>query len=328
MDKISVIVPVYNTAPYLRRCIESIQEQTFDNYELILIDDGSTDESGRICDEYVKVDYKIKVVHQKNKGVSVARNQGLKNVSGKYFMFLDSDDSLEKDTLQKCYERMESDNSDVVVFGWREIQNNKIVNLGVYGEGIIYDINQAIYDILKDRHIYGGGYPNKMWRTNSYMNEEIPMYNSELFYVEDMEWVIRMLMKTQKMSLLNEVFYNYHLRGDSASKNLELHEKRLVGYHDTLAQIVNDLKANEMVYKWFQGIQFSELVNSTLDAWIKKQKNVTRELYGRLRSKGKEILYHKQISKKVKFRYLFLMIISLCYKKIDVENRNEKTTRN
>lgn len=91
-QKISVIVPVYNVEKYLSRCIDSIISQTFSDFELILVDDGSTDSSGKICDEYGKKDGRVKVIHKRNGGLSSARNCGLENAKGNYICFVDSDD--------------------------------------------------------------------------------------------------------------------------------------------------------------------------------------------------------------------------------------------
>ena len=90
---ISVIIPVYNVEKYLHRCLDSVIEQTYKNLEVILIDDGSTDHSGEICDDYAAKDVRIHVIHQENQGVSAARNKGLDNVKGEYITFVDSDDS-------------------------------------------------------------------------------------------------------------------------------------------------------------------------------------------------------------------------------------------
>ena len=100
---ISVIVPVYNVKQYLRRCVDSILKQTYENIEIVLIDDGSTDESGAICDRYAQKDVRVKVIHKENGGVSSARNEGLKYIKGKYVNFLDSDDKLSENTLEEVY---------------------------------------------------------------------------------------------------------------------------------------------------------------------------------------------------------------------------------
>ena len=92
MAQVSIIVPVYQIEKYIRKCIESIQSQTFSDFELILVDDGSKDASASICDEYAKKDNRIKVIHKKNEGVASARNEGIKLSKGKYVCFIDGDD--------------------------------------------------------------------------------------------------------------------------------------------------------------------------------------------------------------------------------------------
>ena len=106
MEKISIIVPVYNVCLYLDNAIKCLLEQTYKNIEIILIDDGSTDGSDKICDKYLKLDKRIKVVHQKNSGVSVARNKGLEVATGKYIGFLDSDDTISLNMFEILYNNM------------------------------------------------------------------------------------------------------------------------------------------------------------------------------------------------------------------------------
>ena len=309
-ELISVIVPVFNTAPYLKRCIESILMQSYQNFELLLIDDGSTDESGAICDYFARQNQCVKVFHQYNSGVCAARNMGLKKMVGTYFMFLDSDDTLDTNALELCHDRIVKDNSDVVVFGWRQIKNDQIIETGIYGDGKINDSVQVVREILSDRHIYGGGYPKKMWRTAPFIDnsQAVPRFNPKLFYVEDMEWVIRMMLIAKNISLLNEIFYNYYLRDDSASRSKEAQECRLVGYHDTMEEIVNDLFEVPDVHVWFRGVYYSELINSTLDAVIKRQTNVVKVLIERLKREKKAIMCHLGVSRVCKFRCMVLMI--------------------
>lgn len=115
MPKLSVVVPVYNTEPYLPRCLESITGQSFSDFELILIDDGSTDKSPIICDNYSQQDSRVKVIHKKNEGVSVARNTGLKIAKGDYLTVVDSDDWLEKDMYQSMFQYINKHDADVVM---------------------------------------------------------------------------------------------------------------------------------------------------------------------------------------------------------------------
>ncbi len=113
---ISIIVPVYNVASYLKQCIDSILSQDFKEYEVLLIDDGSTDESGKICDAYAKVHDHIKVIHSKNEGAGPARNKGIEIATGKYIMFIDPDDWMEPHLLVDMYNQMEKGKADLLIW--------------------------------------------------------------------------------------------------------------------------------------------------------------------------------------------------------------------
>ncbi len=117
MPQISIIVPIYKVEKYLRRCLDSIINQTFTDWECILIDDGSPDNSGKICDEYAEQDERFMVIHQKNQGVSVARNMGLDTAKGEWITFVDSDDWVDEKYLALLYENAKQKNADVVITG-------------------------------------------------------------------------------------------------------------------------------------------------------------------------------------------------------------------
>ncbi len=113
--KISVIIPVYNVAGYVKECIESLLAQSFTDFEIIMVDDGSTDNSGDICDSYALIDNRIRVIHRENEGPSIARNVGLDVANGEYICFVDSDDSVRSDYLEKLYSSITRKNADIVI---------------------------------------------------------------------------------------------------------------------------------------------------------------------------------------------------------------------
>ena len=121
---ISIIVPIYNMEKYLDKCIQSLVNQTYKNIEIILIDDGSTDRSGEMSNEWRKSDERIKVVHKDNAGLGLARNTGLENATGDYVLFLDADDFLDALTVQTVVERHNNSNVDSVFFGWKRYYNS------------------------------------------------------------------------------------------------------------------------------------------------------------------------------------------------------------
>ena len=116
---VSIIVPVYNTERFLNRCIDSVLAQTYSDWELLLVDDGSTDSSGSICDEYATQDSRIRVFHKENGGVSSARNLGLDYARGEWITFVDSDDYIAPDMIEKLYETQKRNNADITVCGYR-----------------------------------------------------------------------------------------------------------------------------------------------------------------------------------------------------------------
>ena len=125
--KISIIVPVYNVKNYLKRCVETLTQQTLKEIEIILVDDGSTDSSGKLCDTLAKKDSRIKVIHQKNQGLSEARNNGMKIATGDYIGFVDSVDKVALDMFEKLYNRSVITKADVVFCDYANVKNNKVV---------------------------------------------------------------------------------------------------------------------------------------------------------------------------------------------------------
>lgn len=143
MPEFSVIIPVYNVEKYLVRCIKSVMNQTYTNFELILVDDGSQDSSGKICDEYAKNNQQIKVIHQNNKGVSSARNIGIKSAIGKYIVFVDSDDMVERDYLSSMAQVDEE--VDLVICGIKQVTPSGSVCITTqYERKLLRDTNKEI----------------------------------------------------------------------------------------------------------------------------------------------------------------------------------------
>ena len=135
-ERISVIVPIYNTEKYLARCIESILCQTYTNLEIILVDDGSTDKSGDICDFYARKDNRVKVVHKENGGAAAARNFALNMVTGQYIGFVDSDDTINFDTISECVRLIEEENADLVMGGYSGIGEKGYLRWSIIPQGV------------------------------------------------------------------------------------------------------------------------------------------------------------------------------------------------
>ncbi len=136
--KISVVIPAYNVAGYIEHCLDSILAQTFKDYQVIVVDDGSTDNTPKIIDEYAKKDQRIQVVHKKNEGVSIARNTGVKLAQGEYILFFDGDDFVEPYCMEELYEIVREKEADTVIYGYHRYENNRIkeTTLPIFPEGM------------------------------------------------------------------------------------------------------------------------------------------------------------------------------------------------
>ena len=172
MPKLSIIVPVYKVEQYLHKCIDSILSQTFTDFELILIDDGSPDRCGEICDEYAAKDDRIIVIHQKNRGVSAARNAGLDIARGEYIGFVDSDDWIEPE----MYESMLCDTYkefDIVTVGAKSYENNNIrIILTI---DCVFDQEKLLLELIAQPNRIGGGVVNKVFKSSILKNVRFPV---------------------------------------------------------------------------------------------------------------------------------------------------------
>ncbi len=135
---ISVIIPVFNVAPYLNRCMETIVSQTDTNLQIIMVDDGSTDFSGSLCDQWKKADNRIKVIHKKNEGLGMARNSGIIAAEGEYFLFVDSDDYVDKVMAEKLLQTLVIQQADICYSGFVDVSINGKERAGVPPEKLIY----------------------------------------------------------------------------------------------------------------------------------------------------------------------------------------------
>lgn len=221
MDKVSIIVPVYNSEKYLNRCISSIINQSYKNLEIILVNDGSTDNSLIICNSY-SWDERIKIINKKNAGVSEARNDGLQNVSGKYTMFVDSDDWIDNNCVACCMDAIKKNNFDLVIFPYiREYQTKKLARylyekeLDLKGKEkvqnellrkLIGPFNNELKDPTSmeiNNAVWG-----KLYRTSILKNIRFISY--KLTVGEDLIFNMNVLLKVKNAKYITGTYYHYN----------------------------------------------------------------------------------------------------------------------
>lgn len=220
--KLSIIVPIYNVAPYLRKCVDSLLMQDISDYEIILVDDGSTDDSGAIADEISKTfslsplasRLQLRVIHQSNAGLSAARNTGTRAAQGEYIMYVDSDDYLQPNVLGALMEQVERDNLDVLRFRYQNVREN--------GEAFAPYKDMTNYNDYSATPIDGPTFLNERMGTQCYAWQFIlraDLAQQESFtpgiYFEDTDWTPRMLLRAECVASTDLVVYNYLWREGS-----------------------------------------------------------------------------------------------------------------
>lgn len=210
MPKISVIVPVYNVEKYLHRCIDSILAQTFADFELLLVDDGSKDASGSICDEYSEKDCRVRVFHKENGGVSSARNMGLDYARGEWITFVDSDDWISPDCLNEYFKHFDKD-ADLYIQGFKDNEGHTMFLKEQYweGEGIACRLQ-----CLETLQLMGFVW-NKLFRTAIIKDNKI-RFDEKITMIEDLLFVYHYLFYAKFVLNLPSTHYFYFKHTDSA----------------------------------------------------------------------------------------------------------------
>lgn len=214
MPKISIIVPIYNVENYLSKCIDSILDQSFGDYEIILVNDGSTDNSGNIINKYHKKDKRIIAVHKENRGVSQSRNIGIKYSKGQYILFLDPDDWLEKNALDLLNSIIDKKEYDIVQFKYiiNDINSNKVmINI----DNSIFDNDNLLNMTLVGKNIFSVW--SKLIKREFILKNNI-YFNEDISYGEDLLYTATMIMYKPKYIFIDEFLYNYYKRENSLSR--------------------------------------------------------------------------------------------------------------
>lgn len=223
-DLISIIVPVYNVAKYLRTCLISIQKQTYRNIEVILVDDGSTDGSQKICDEYANIDERFICIHKKNGGLSDARNEGIKLASGKYGMLVDSDDYIHRDSVRILYKNIIETDSDLSIGNYRRVKPDEKVDLEANPDNKISifstteglsELCELEYNYFTANHIqqFTSAW-NKLYKMETL--KKIPFPVGKVF--EDVATAHAFINSAEKIVYTEAILYFYLIREGSISR--------------------------------------------------------------------------------------------------------------
>lgn len=297
MELISIIVPVYNCKEYLKECVNSLLKQTYNNIEVFLVDDGSTDGSGKICDELAKTDKRIIVLHKKNGGVSSARNAAIKEIKGKYTLFVDSDDYVDVDYVDTLVNNIES--NDMVVCGYVEEYKKKSIEMKITDENIIIDPKKANRLIYENR-AFGGYLWNKLFITEIIQEKKI-QFNEKIHMCEDQLFIINYLLYVKKINVISKMLYHYRMR--KSSMVWKKNDRKIKTFYDAQLLIKEIYEKNNIVNEMF----YFNLCNYIFinDNW--KKNNILNDKYGiTIYDMYKKIIKSNSISFKKKLRLFIL----------------------
>lgn len=220
---ISIIVPIYNSEKYLGRCIDSILSQSFTDFELILVDDGSKDTSPQICDEYASIDKRIRVIHKKNGGVSSARNMGLSAIFGEYFCFSDSDDTVEPNALKLMYEIINNGNFDLVIAGYNRYDESGTKIFGMNPSEVeLLSKESALKEMYRPKDgDYQGYLWNKLFRSDI-IHQAGLTFNEEIYFNEDRLFITQYICALSRdVAYTRTPVYNYFAMSSGAMGSLK-----------------------------------------------------------------------------------------------------------
>lgn len=314
-NKVSIIVPVYNVENYIERCIDSLINQTLIEIEIILVDDGSTDDSGNICDRYETMDDRIKVIHKKNEGQGLSRNKGLDIATGKYVIFLDSDDYYELDTCESLFNKMESVNADMCSFGY-EIDSPKgdIVRVPIIKEDVYENQRVSTEFVLhffgddpSDDNLRGFSSCMSCFKLDIIKEHNIYFPSEREILTEDTVFCLEYLKYARKVITVSKVYYHYCQKEDSFSQGFRADRmektKKMVSILEGYAKGYNVLDlVNERLamYVW---------VN--LMAYLKQDvRRIGEKKYSEIYVDIHNIIYDEEI----RSRLLVIKIRNLSYK--------------
>ena len=303
--KVSIIVPVYKTEKYIKRCLESLVNQTYKNLDIVLVDDGTPDKAGRICDEYAVRDDRIRVIHQENAGQSAARNNALKIASGEYFCFVDSDDYIALNMIERLINLIEKNKADIAMVDYQVFTADRVDETADHPatEEVSMDNVQMIRNIhtVKDElYVVMWG---KLFKRDLFQGIQFPVGR----ICEDLDVLYKLYDKVEKAVYCGDKLY-YYFRGNVSSSTYGLNQK----FYDDVFWVLE----NEIRYVDEKHPQLSAYPRRTYMYWIvdffKKRGGLVslgkdRKVYMRYRSLYKE----SRKLKKEKFFTLFYLLPSI-----------------
>lgn len=314
-DLLSVIVPVYNIENYIEKCIYSILNQTYKNLDIILVDDGSTDTSGIVCDNLAKKDHRIRVIHKQNGGLSDARNKGLDVAKGEYISFIDGDDYIEPDMYFDMMTSMREQQCDISVCEILKTEPTRTIITKPYPYGdteyTILNKEKVIIDLLQDKIDVSAC--NKVYKREVINDTRFPYGKTN----EDFPFMSRVLTKTNKVIVINKAYYNYIQRENSITTTA-FNIKQFDKYYNCLdvCDFIENNSPNVAIeakhYLWYQ--TFCLLKKVYIDGLEHTYFEVVKEMRKTMKKNSLNIMISDNLTIKEKGMYFMISYVPKLYK--------------
>ena len=270
MNNVSVIVPIYNAGEKLNKCIKSIINQSFKHIEILLINDGSTDNSLNICKKYEEKDNRIKVINKSNEGSIKTRKRGIDESKGEYIIFVDADDWIKSNMIELLYNSIKKENSDIVVCKITQVIGKKGLirrdfnsNLKKYSQNKKNYYNEEIRDVLAKSFLFSGGFPSsvfaKIYRKNLLIDSG--KYTQKInFFGDDLYLNLEVFLKSKKITIINKKLY-YYRNGGGTSKYMTYYFEDLINGYEIKENVISEY------YEEFKNDEYLGLYNNLIDAF-------------------------------------------------------------
>lgn len=311
-ELISIIVPVYKVEKYLEKCVNSILKQTYTNLEIILVDDGSPDKCGQLCDELAKTDDRIKVFHKENGGLSDARNYGVERANGEYIGFVDSDDYIHECMYEELYKAIKKSGTSIAECGVTRVYKN---TLRPHYEGedyfLVLDREGYLKEYLENKRLYGSAWCKLIHRD---LAKKIKFPTGKIY--EDAFYTLELLKTVDKYTLISGNYYYYYIRENSittrsfSSKNMD--------YIEIMNEIEDYTLANFPIFKEQLLVRLTfayiSIFNQLLEVDNYKRKSEYKILKNKLKDNYFKVLSNKKAPKNLKAAMFLLSANERLYK--------------
>ena len=312
---ISIIVPVYNVEKYLEKCVYSILNQSYKNLEVILVNDGSNDNSGKICDELSREDSRIKVYHKDNGGLSDARNYGVAKANGEYVGFVDSDDYIDQYMYENLYKAIRKYNTQIAECGITRVYKNNKLRPHYDGEeySLVVDREGYLKEYLENKKVYGAA----VCKLLSIDLAKVLKFPDGKVY-EDVFYTLELLKKVDKYTLISGNYYYYYIRGNSiTTKKFSSRDMDYIEIIDKIGEYTlnNYSKLKEKLFIR-QGFAYLSIFNQIIQLNDYRQIPEYSIIIDKLKNIRSNIIFNKLAPKSLKIAIILLNINEGLYKKV------------